>query len=144
MPQATLPGPLAEAPDVGMLPDCPSTIWNSGFEDVVGERDGGVATTELPSCPLEISATDYFGASEGPNKDAASIAAKKDEVTIAEPAAATAVAAVAAAPPRGHSTGTITTNNSITVAAVAAATTASPPHRSPLKTLPPSDHGEAA
>mmetsp|Transcript_26322 Transcript_26322/g.61740 ORF Transcript_26322/g.61740 Transcript_26322/m.61740 type:complete len:136 (-) Transcript_26322:1321-1728(-) len=74
---ATLPGPLAEAPDVGMLPDCPPTIWNSGFDDVVGERDGG---GELLECPLEISATDYFGPSEGPNKDAASITAKKDEV----------------------------------------------------------------
>mmetsp|Transcript_26323 Transcript_26323/g.61742 ORF Transcript_26323/g.61742 Transcript_26323/m.61742 type:complete len:426 (-) Transcript_26323:303-1580(-) len=74
---ATLPGPLAEAPDVGMLPDCPPTIWNSGFDDVVGERDGG---GELLECPLEISATDYFGPSEGPNKDAASITAKKDEI----------------------------------------------------------------
>mmetsp|Transcript_34218 Transcript_34218/g.90181 ORF Transcript_34218/g.90181 Transcript_34218/m.90181 type:complete len:247 (-) Transcript_34218:881-1621(-) len=60
-----------------MLPDCPPTIWNSGFDDVVGERDGG---GELLECPLEISATDYFGPSEGPNKDAASITAKKDEI----------------------------------------------------------------
>lgn len=55
---ATLPdinaGPLAEAPDVGSLPDCPSTIWNSDFEDVVAERGSG----SLPTCPYEWSATE--------------------------------------------------------------------------------------
>uniref|UniRef100_A0A7S2C8S4 TauD/TfdA-like domain-containing protein n=1 Tax=Octactis speculum TaxID=3111310 RepID=A0A7S2C8S4_9STRA len=51
---ATLPGPLAEAPDVGDLPLCPATKWNSDFEDVVAER----GTDPLPACPLEWTAED--------------------------------------------------------------------------------------
>jgi len=47
---------------------------------VVSERDGGVPTAELPACPLEISAPEYFGPSDGPTKDAASIAAKKEDL----------------------------------------------------------------
>ena len=47
----------SKAPDVGMLPDCPATVWNSDFDDVVAERGAG----ELPVCPLEISGKDFSG-----------------------------------------------------------------------------------
>lgn len=61
---AALPGPLADAPDVGALPDCPKTIWNADFVDVVAERGDG----PLPVCPLEISGKDV-AAAEAMNVD---------------------------------------------------------------------------
>lgn len=50
-----MPGTLAEAPDVGTLPDCPSTIWNSKFDDLKDAQQLA-AMGSMPTCPLEWQA----------------------------------------------------------------------------------------
>jgi len=50
-----LPGPMAAAPDVGSLPDCPSTIWNDKFDDLKDAQQQA-RIGSLPSCPLEWTA----------------------------------------------------------------------------------------
>ena len=51
-----IPGPLAEAPDVGNLPLCPATLWNDDFADMKEAQDQARAGS-LSAYPLEWTAT---------------------------------------------------------------------------------------
>lgn len=44
-------GPLAEAPDVGELPLCPSTLWDAEFDDVQAAQEAARVGSQL-ECPL--------------------------------------------------------------------------------------------
>jgi hypothetical protein len=43
--------PLAEAPDVGALPDCPATIWDAQFDDVAAAQQAARDGTQQVDCP---------------------------------------------------------------------------------------------
>lgn len=67
-----VPGPLAEAPDVGELPLCPSTVWDAKFDDVheaqAAARAGSRLETplywECPDAEANAAGPAYFAANK--------------------------------------------------------------------------------
>lgn len=54
---AIAPGPLAEAPDVGDLPLCPSTLWDIKIDGAENAKQEASAGAVAATCPLEVMAS---------------------------------------------------------------------------------------